>query len=131
MRYLESYVKHLHTQSRAYPIFGNVLQNIGQHPVEIFKGLIEYIRTNGSPAKVYLGPFLMVIIDKPEDLKTVLMSQNCLDKPYYYQFYPRKTSIMASTCEFFFFCPEKLRFFLDKKDVFLRNSVSNTNVSYY
>lgn len=100
MRNLDSYVKHLQTRPNYYPFFGNSLELIGRPAVEIFNDLIDFVKTHTTPIKVYMGPFLMVIIDKPEDIKTILMSPNCQDKPYYYQFYSRKTSILSATCEF-------------------------------
>lgn len=100
MRHLESYVKHLTIKSPVYPFFGNSLEMIGKNSTELFNEMVEYIRENDTPHKSYLGPFLIITIDRPEDFKSVLMSQFCLDKPYLYGFYPSKSSLMAATCKF-------------------------------
>lgn len=100
MRHMESYVKHLYIRPPVYPFFGNSLELIGKSPKYLFKVLVDTIKTHGTPAKAYMGPFLVIIIDRPEDFKTVLMSQNCLDKPYFYEFYPSKVGLMSATCEF-------------------------------
>lgn len=103
VRHMESYVKHLYIIPPVYPIFGNSLQLIGKTTKDLFKILVDSIKMYDTPAKAYLGPFLVIVIDRPEDFKTVLMSQNCLDKPYFYEFYPSKVGLMSATCEFNFF----------------------------
>lgn len=49
-----------------------------------------------TPAAAWLGPKLHLIIDKPEDLQTVLLSPNCLDKPYVYRFLPNERGLFTS-----------------------------------
>lgn len=102
IRHLERYVKHLHLIQPSYPLIGNSLQVIGKTQTELFMEFIEYINSNGTPCKAYLGPILLIVIDKPEDFKSALMSQNCLDKPYFYEFYPSKVGLMSATCKFIF-----------------------------
>lgn len=99
MSRMESYVKHLEIKPPVYPFFGNSLSIIGKSASELFKELVETIKLYGTPMKAYLGPFLVVTVDKPEDIKTVLMSQNCLDKPYFYQFYPSPIGLFTTTCK--------------------------------
>lgn len=110
MRHWESYVKNLKLKTPYYPILGNSLTLVGTTPTKLFNELVEYIKLNETPHKLYLGPFLVITVDHPDDFKTVLMSQYCLDKPYLYAFYPSKVSIMSATCKFFFFL-EKIFFF--------------------
>lgn len=100
MRRMERYVKHLPMHPPHYPIFGNSLSLIGKSQKELFNEVIGAVKTHGTPLKAYLGPFLMITIDKPEDFKHVLMSQYCLDKPYLYQFYPSPVGIFTIICEF-------------------------------
>ncbi|XP_055299855.1 cytochrome P450 4g1-like [Sitodiplosis mosellana] len=97
MRHWESYVKHLKIKSPVYPLFGNSLGLIGKTSTDLFYDIVEYIKENETPHKSYMGPFLVITIDRPEDFKSVLMSQYCLDKPYIYSFYPSKVSIMSAT----------------------------------
>lgn len=56
-------------------------------------------KLNGTPLKGYIGPVLCLSLDRPDDIKTVLMSANCLDKPYLYQFYPRPCGILNARCK--------------------------------
>lgn len=56
-------------------------------------------KLNGTPLKGYIGPVLCLSLDRPDDIKTVLMSSNCLDKPYLYQFYPRPCGILNARCK--------------------------------
>lgn len=100
MRHWESYVKHLKIQEPVYPFVGNALSLVGKTQMQLFKDLVEYIKISDTPHKSYLGPFLVITFDRPEDFKSVLMSQHCLDKPYLYAFYPSKVSLMSATCKF-------------------------------
>lgn len=102
MLHMESYVKHLYILPPVYPIFGNSLQLIGKSTKDLFKIIVDSIKANDTPIKAYLGPILVVAIDRPDDFKTILMSPNCLDKPYFYEFYPSKVGLMSATCEFNF-----------------------------
>lgn len=102
MRHMESYVSHLKIKEPFYPFFGNSLLLVGKTTTQIFNELIDYMRKYDTPVKSYLGPFLVVSTDRPEDFKTVLMSPNCLDKPYIYQFFPSEAGLMSATCKFLF-----------------------------
>lgn len=97
---MERYVKHLPMQLAHYPFFGNSLALLGKSPKELFSEIVDAVKTNGTPLKSYLGPFLMITIDNPDDFRTVLMSPFCFDKPYFYQFYPSPIGIFTITCEF-------------------------------
>lgn len=39
-----------------------------------------------TPCRIWLGPILTIILGKPEDFQTILLSSKCLDKPYMYRF---------------------------------------------
>lgn len=99
---MEKYVRNLPVLSRVYPFFGNSLSLIAKSPPDLFKEFTGTVRELGTPIKAYIGPFLIVTIDKPEDFKTVLMSRHCLGKPYLYKFYPSDVGIASATCECFF-----------------------------
>lgn len=98
MRLMESYVKHLPTASPAYPIIGNAHFFIGKSTTELFRGIVEFVKERNTPAKAYIGPVLNITLDKPEDIKTILMSPNCLDKPYMYRFLPSTVGILTTAC---------------------------------
>lgn len=40
-----------------------------------------------SPFKFWLGPRLIIVVNKPDDLHDVLTSQNCLDKDEFYRIF--------------------------------------------
>lgn len=99
MRHFESYVKHVKMGNRAFPFVGNAWSLIGKSTASLFKEITEVTKMNGTPLKGYMGPALVMSLDRPEDIKAVLMSPNCLDKPYLYQFYPRPCGILNARCK--------------------------------
>lgn len=90
---MESYVKHLPTLKPTYPFIGNVHEFIGKNTTEMFNAITEFTRSNETPTKIWIGPCLTITLDKPEDMKAVLTSPHCLDKPYMYRFLPSDMSI--------------------------------------
>lgn len=48
--------------------------------------LIKIGSDQETPSIFWLGPTMTFVINKPEDMKSVLMSPNCLQKPYMYDF---------------------------------------------
>jgi cytochrome P450 len=53
----------------------------------MFDYLMQLTDVFGSPVKFWYGPAsLVVLIDTPEDFKTVLNSENCLNKAPFYNF---------------------------------------------
>lgn len=99
VRHFESYVKHVKMGNRSFPLVGNAWSLIGKSTATLFKEITEVTKTHGTPLKGYMGPALVISLDRPEDIKTVLMSPNCLDKPYLYQFYPRPCGILNARCK--------------------------------
>lgn len=53
----------------------------------ITKTLLNYIKIYKSPLKFWLGPRLLVIVSKPQDIHDVLTSQNSLDKDEFYRIF--------------------------------------------
>lgn len=99
VRHFESYVKHVKMGNRSLPFVGNAWSLIGKSTATLFKEITEVTKLNGTPLKGYMGPALIMSLDRPDDIKTVLMSSNCLDKPYLYQFYPRPCGILNARCK--------------------------------
>lgn len=102
IRHLERYVKHLKTKGSVYPFIGNGCSLFRKTTTEVFKDIMDFTRTNETPYKSYIGPALLITLDKPEDLKTILTSPYCLSKPFVYQFYPSPAGILTVTCKIFF-----------------------------
>lgn len=97
-KHMNSYVKHLPTIKASVPIIGNAYKFIGKSTAEIFTDIIQFIKTSGTPTKIWIGPCLTITLDQPEDVKTILMSPNCLDKPYMYRFLPSEVGILTAAC---------------------------------
>lgn len=99
MHKMESYVKHLPTMHPVYPFIGNAHFFIGKSTAELFSGIVNFVSENETPAKAYIGPVLNITLDKAEDIRTILMSQTCLDKPYMYRFLPSTVGILTTECK--------------------------------
>lgn len=54
---------------------------------EIFNMLALICSEHSTPTIFWFGPTLTFLITKPEDMKAVYMSPNCLQKPYVYNFF--------------------------------------------
>lgn len=99
MCHLESYVKHLKCQQLFVPFFGNALSAFGVSSIKLMQELIQFTAHNETPLKAYFGPQLFVTLDQPEDVKTVLMSPHCLDRPYFFKFSPTPHGIFSERCK--------------------------------
>lgn len=53
---------------------------------EIMDTLIKIGSDLETPSVFWLGPIMIIVVNKPDDIKSVLMSPNCLQKPYMYNF---------------------------------------------
>lgn len=98
---MERYVKHLKITTPVYPFIGNASQLVGKTATQAFCEIMEFIKVHDTPLKLYLGPILAVISDRPEDFKAVFKSQ--FDKPYVYTFLNGANSennILTATCKF-------------------------------
>lgn len=103
MRHMESYVKHLPTMDPIYPFIGSAHHFIGVTTAELFDGIVNFVNGVDTPAKAYIGPVLNITLDKPEDIRTILMSASCLDKPYMYRFLPSTVGILTTECKRLYF----------------------------
>lgn len=102
MRYyhFESYVKDLNSPYPIIPLLGSNCSVIGKSTTDVCNDFIEFSKTNGTPVKSYLGTDLIVTLDDPEDVKTILMSQHCLDKPFLFDFLPCPGGLVTIRCLF-------------------------------
>lgn len=99
MRHMESYLKNVKGRKDFIPFLIGAFANAGKTPTELFRNFIQSIEQNGTPVKQYIGPSVLITLDKPEDVKAVLTSSHCLDKPYYYGFYPCPRGIFTERCK--------------------------------
>lgn len=101
MRHMESYVKNLPNIAPFYPFIGTSFELIGKTATEAFCEVMNILKKRDAPFKMYLGPILAVISDRPEDCKAVLTSQ--IDKPYIYTFLNisnGENNLLTSVCKF-------------------------------
>lgn len=53
--------------------------------IDSFHVLEKALGFHNGLAKFWIGPTLAVVCDDPENMKLILMSKNCVDKPYLYR----------------------------------------------
>lgn len=99
VRFMESPVKKLKTIKPWYPLIGNATLFMGKKLEDVMLELIQIVSENGTPLKAQIGPAIFVVLDNPEDMKSVLMSSHCLDKPYIYDFTNTPLGLLAQRCQ--------------------------------
>lgn len=108
-QHMESYVKDLPGLEGTLPVIGNAHEFVGKSTAEMFTEITSLVKRLDSPIKTWIGPMLTIIMDKPEDVKAILMSSNCLDKPYMYRFLPSDVGILTAKCKAFVWCNRKAK----------------------
>lgn len=83
----------------SWPILGTLPRFIGKDNEQILDDLTGMLEEYSSPVKIWFGPVLTIIVDKPDNLKVVLNSPNCLEKAYLYDFLVVKFGLMVQTSE--------------------------------
>lgn len=97
---MESFTQNVPTMKPCYPMIGSAFQLVGKNSAQVFSMIVQAVKAHSTPCKAWLGPVLAIVVDRPEDVRTVLMSTACLDKPYMYRFLPSTSGLLtaASTC---------------------------------
>uniref|UniRef100_A0A182VYH6 Uncharacterized protein n=1 Tax=Anopheles minimus TaxID=112268 RepID=A0A182VYH6_9DIPT len=70
-----------------YPVIGSILLTIGKDPLQLVAHLMELMHHLPSPMRAWLGPFLLVVIDRPDMVQDILNSPDCVQKPFMYDFF--------------------------------------------
>lgn len=95
VKHIESYVKNVKSiSSVSIPrkfFMGKSVQNIIEDGVKV-------ILQNETPMKAQIGPVIYLIVDRPEDMQTILTSTQCLDKPYIYDFFYAPNGLINHRC---------------------------------
>lgn len=101
INHMESYFKHLKVKQKgkSRSFFGNMNIFNVKSGSEFTRDVFKYISKRETPLKGNIGPAYFVAIDKPEDVKTILMSPKCYDKPYEYSFLPLPLGIVTQRCK--------------------------------
>lgn len=104
VRYVESYVKNVKSISTQWPLIGNVPFFLRKSVQNIVEDGVQVILQHGTPMKAQIGPVTYVVVDRPEDMQTILTSTHCLDKPYSYDFFYASTGLIDKQCKPSFMC---------------------------
>lgn len=99
--HFESYVKNLNSLYPVVPLFGSAYSLMGKSSTQVCNDFVAFSKANETPVKLYLGTDLIVVVDEPEDMKTILMSQHCLDRPFALDFLPVPGGIVTIRCLYF------------------------------
>lgn len=82
---------------KEYPILGIGGRFIGQNNEEVMRSIDRlFYETKSNPWAAWFGPRLVIGIDDPEDMQTVLNAEQCLAKPYMYRHLRNITGLLAS-----------------------------------
>lgn len=101
INHMESYFKHLKKTrpKESSSLIGNMNVFKAMNGSEFTGNVFKYVLKRETPLKGNIGPAYFVALDKPEDVKTVLMSSQCFDKPYEYSFLPLPLGIVTQRCK--------------------------------
>lgn len=99
VQHMESYLKSMKSISPRIPRIGNIILFMGKSMQNIYEEVVEVILRNKTPMKAQLGPAYFIIVDNPEDMKTILTSPHCYDKPYPYDFFHLTSGILTQRCK--------------------------------
>lgn len=82
-----------------WPVIGMGLQMLGAGNEKVMEVINQWSDEAGSPYRAWLGPYLIIGMDDPDSIQTVLSSSECLSKSYHYQFLRNKTGLFSSNVE--------------------------------
>lgn len=85
---LLKYVGHL-PSPKELPIVGSGLRFVWKNSEEVMKDSIDFVTSNKTPFYAWVGRYLTVVLDKPDDAFTVLTSKSCLEKSPTYKYFNR------------------------------------------
>lgn len=63
---------------------------------EIYNEITKFCDAAPHPSRYWLGTILVVFVSSPEDMKTILNSPHCIQKPYMYEYLGVKNGLMVA-----------------------------------
>lgn len=84
---------------KEWPVFGMGHRMIGIKNEEVMDTMHKWSYEAGSPYRAWMGPYLLIGIDDPDNIQIVLNSNECLNKSYQYFFLRNETGIFSSRAE--------------------------------
>lgn len=82
-----------------YPIIGSSHLFFNKNCEQVFDQIQKLLQKFQSPAKIWFGPVLALLIDDPDDLQVVLNSGDCLEKSYVYSFFGCDKGLFAASAD--------------------------------
>lgn len=65
--------------------------------IDVINSIVKDAKT--TPVQMWFGPVLTIGVSEPEDIQTVLTSDDCLNKPYFYEQFHCKSSLIVADKE--------------------------------
>ncbi|XP_055298007.1 probable cytochrome P450 313a4 [Sitodiplosis mosellana] len=82
------------------PILGVTPHFLGKSDDEFCNVLANFFyEVKTTPLQIWLGPVLMIGVSEPEDIRIILTSNDCLNRPHIYKFMISPTTIIATDKE--------------------------------
>lgn len=79
-----------------WPLVGIFPSFFGKSNQEILNTMLGMIDDNQQLTKLWFGPYLVISINSPQFIKTVLNSEHCLQKAFVYDFLGVSQGLIAS-----------------------------------
>lgn len=64
--------------------------------IEIMQAAVDFMAQLTTPFYAWFGGMLIIVIDHPDDVHTVLTSKSCLEKAIIYKFFNMGTSLFTA-----------------------------------
>lgn len=62
----------------------------------MMKEAVEFMEQMNTPFYAWFGPALVMVIDHPDDVHTVLTSRSCMEKAFVYKFFNMGASLFTA-----------------------------------
>lgn len=66
---------------------------------EILEEFLNICSKLPSPFKLWFGTYLVLFVDKAEDIKIILNSENCIEKSFIYRFFQQDVALFTAPGE--------------------------------
>lgn len=81
------------------PILGSIGRFIGKSNDQLIDVIWEFFNEVKSPFQAWFGPILLIGVSEPKDIQIILTNEQCLNKPYFYEHFHCRTSIIVTDKE--------------------------------
>jgi hypothetical protein len=62
-----------------------ILENFSSEIIELWTQIKIALAGDESPRKLWFGPIFVILVDEPEQIKQLLTSKHCINKPLPYK----------------------------------------------